>query len=242
MKVTTSGTNARPPRARILLVEDDEPLAELLEAALRHEGYDIVTMSSGRECLSVGPDPECDLLILDVTLPDLDGFEVCGRLRRAGCELPVIFLTARDSRADLRTGFAQGCDDYLTKPFSLEELTLRIAAVLRRSRRTGSEDRALRFADLVLDDRAHLVTRGGTEVVLSPTEYRVLRYLLHRSGQVLSKAQIIEAVWGHADGGRGDGNMVEVHISQLRRKIDAHGPALIHTVRGFGYVLRVEGD
>ncbi|MBN0048900.1 response regulator transcription factor [Streptomyces actuosus] len=241
MTVTTSGANARRPRARILLVEDDEPMAELLEASLRHEGYDAVTLSSGRECLSGGLAPDCDLLILDVTLPDLDGFEVCGRLRSAGCELPVIFLTARDSRADLRTGFARGCDDYLTKPFSLEELTLRIAAVLRRSGRTDRVDRLLQISDLVLDDRAHRVTRGGREVVLSPTEYRILRYLLRGLGQVLSKAQIIEAVWGHAEPGRGDGNLVEAHISQLRRKVDAHGPALIHTVRGFGYVLRSEG-
>jgi len=213
-------------------------MAELLEASLRHEGYDTDTVGSGRECLSVGPAPDCDLLILDVTLPDLDGFEVCGRLRSAGCELPVIFLTARDSRADLRTGFARGCDDYLTKPFSLEELNLRIAAVLRRSGRTEQMGQPLQTGDLVLDDRAHRVTRGGREVVLSPTEYRILRYLLQRRGQVLSKAQIIEAVWGHAEVGRGDGNLVEAHISQLRRKVDAHGSALIHTVRGFGYVLR----
>ncbi|MFE1250251.1 response regulator transcription factor [Streptomyces sp. NPDC058735] len=238
MTVTTSGANARRTRARILLVEDDEPMAELLEAALRHEGYDTATVGSGRECLSVGPGPDCDLLILDVTLPDLDGFEVCGRLRSAGCELPVIFLTARDSRADLRTGFARGCDDYLTKPFSLEELTLRIAAVLRRSGRTGQVDRPLQISDLVLDDRAHRVSRGDREIVLSPTEYRILRHLLRARGQVLSKAQIIEAVWGHAEVGRGDGNLVEAHISQLRRKVDARGPALIHTVRGFGYVLR----
>ncbi|MGW3136877.1 response regulator transcription factor [Streptomyces sp. NPDC001139] len=240
MTVTTSGTNARRPRARILLVEDDEPMAELLEASLRHEGYDTVTIGSGRECLSAGVAPDCDLLLLDVTLPDLDGFEVCGRLRSAGCELPVIFLTARDSRADLRTGFARGCDDYLTKPFSLEELTLRIAAVLRRSGRTGQVDRPLQISDLVLDDRAHRVTRGSQEVVLSPTEYRILRYLLEARGQVLSKAQIIEAVWGHAEAGRGDGNLVEAHISQLRRKLDVQGPDLIHTVRGFGYVLRSE--
>ncbi|MGW1588059.1 response regulator transcription factor [Streptomyces sp. NPDC002386] len=240
MTATTSGANARQPRNRILLVEDDEPMAELLEASLRHEGYDTVTVSSGRDCLSAGPTPDCDLLILDVTLPDLDGFEVCGRLRSAGCELPVIFLTARDSRADLRMGFARGCDDYLTKPFSLEELTLRIAAVLRRSGRTDRADRPLRITDLVLDDRAHRVTRGGREVVLSPTEYRILRYLLQGRGQVLSKAQIIEAVWGQAEAGRGDGNLVEAHISQLRRKVDAQGPTLIHTVRGFGYVLRSE--
>ncbi|QHY94917.1 Response regulator MprA [Streptomyces sp. S4.7] len=216
-------------------------MAELLEASLRYEGYDTATLSSGRDCLSDGPTPECDLLILDVTLPDLDGFEVCGRLRSAGCELPVIFLTARDGRADLRTGFARGCDDYLTKPFSLEELTLRIAAVLRRSGRTDRADRLWQIGDLVLDDRAHRVTRGGREIVLSPTEYRILCYLLQELGQVLSKAQIIEAVWGHVEPGRGDGNLVEVHISQLRRKVDAHGPALIHTVRGFGYVLRSEG-
>ncbi|MFR9796118.1 response regulator transcription factor [Streptomyces sp. MS06] len=240
MTVTTPGTNARRPRARILLVEDDEPMAELLEASLRHEGYDTVSVSSGRDCLSAGPALDCDLLILDVTLPDLDGFEVCGRLRSAGCELPVIFLTARDSRADLRTGFDRGCDDYLTKPFSLEELTLRIAAVLRRSGRTDQADGPLQITDLVLDDRAHQVTRAGREVVLSPTEYRILRYLLQGRGQVLSKAQIIEAVWGHAEAGRGDGNLVEAHISQLRRKVDAHGPSLIHTVRGFGYVLRSE--
>ncbi|MEU2157467.1 response regulator transcription factor [Streptomyces sp. NPDC019396] len=158
-----------------------------------------------------------------------------------GCELPVIFLTARDSRTDLRTGFAQGCDDYLTKPFSLEELTLRIAAVLRRSGRSGPVDRPLLLADLALDDRAHRVTRGGREIVLSPTEYRLLRHLLRWSGRVLSKAQLVEAVWGHADAGRGDGDLVEVHISQLRRKIEADGPALIHTVRGFGYVLRSDG-
>jgi two-component system OmpR family response regulator len=227
--------------ARLLVVDDEEALLDLLGDALRFAGYDVRTARSGFEALRAAADDRPDLLVLDVNLPDLDGFEVCQRLRRDGEDVPVVFLTARDDPSDLRTGFTRGGDDYVTKPFSLEELNFRIQAVLRRTLRARAETGdVLRCADLEMDLGAHRVRRGGEEVELSPTEFRLLRYLLLNRGQVLSKPQILDHVWQYDFDG--DASVVETYISYLRKKLDQREPRLIHTVRGFGYTVREPGE
>ncbi len=220
---------------RLLLVDDEVNLRSMLEAALRHSGFEVHAVDSGRAALeAVGP-LEPDLVVLDVMLPDVDGFAVCQRWRQEGRRTPVVFLTARDGTDDKVRGLTTGGDDYLVKPFSLEELVARIQAVLRRTG-TGRVDAVMQCADLVLDDDAHRVTRAGEDVSLSPTEYNLLHFLLANQGRVLSKAQILDHVW-HYDFG-GDGGVVETYIGYLRRKVDAAEPRLIHTIRGVGYVLR----
>jgi two-component system OmpR family response regulator len=227
--------------ARLLVVDDEEALLDLLGDALRFAGYDVRTARSGFEALRAAADDRPDLLVLDVNLPDLDGFEVCQRLRRDGEDVPVVFLTARDDPSDLRTGFTRGGDDYVTKPFSLEELNFRIQAVLRRTLRARTErGDVLRCADLEMDLGAHRVRRAGEEVELSPTEFRLLRYLLLNRGQVLSKPQILDHVWQYDFDG--DASVVETYISYLRKKLDQREPRLIHTVRGFGYTVREPGE
>jgi two-component system, OmpR family, response regulator len=223
------------PGERLLLVDDEDNLRVMLEAALRHSGFDVHPAANGREALELAASAEHDLVVLDVMMPDIDGFEVCRRLRADGVRTPVLFLTARDATEDKVRGLTLGGDDYLVKPFSLEELVARIHAILRRagSVRTGS---VLSCADLVLDEEAHMVTRAGAEASLSPTEYKLLRYLLTNQGRVLSKAQILDHVWQYDFGG--DGGVVETYIGYLRRKIDAVEPRLIHTLRGVGYSLR----
>jgi two-component system OmpR family response regulator len=223
--------------ARLLVVDDEDALLDLLGDALRFAGYDVHLARSGFEALKTAADVDPQLVLLDVNLPDLDGFEVCQRLRRDGAEVPVIFLTARDDPADLRNGFTRGGDDYVTKPFSLEELNFRIQAILRRTAPPAarSED-VLAGADLRMDAAAHRVTRGDDEIDLSPTEFRLLRYLLLNPGRVLSKAQILDHVWQYDFGG--DGSVVETYISYLRKKVDTGEPRLIKTVRGFGYTIR----
>jgi two-component system OmpR family response regulator len=234
-------TRADGSPARLLVVDDEEALVDLLGDALRFAGYEVHVARTGFDALKVAADVRPDLLVLDVNLPDLDGFEVCHRLRRDGEQAPVIFLTARDDPSDLRTGFTRGGDDYVTKPFSLEELNFRIQAVLRRSLRARApEGEVLRCADLTMDVDAHRVTRAGTEVDLSPTEFRLLRYLLVNSGRVLSKTQILDHVWQYDFDG--DGSVVESYISYLRKKLDQVEPRIIHTVRGFGYTLREPQD
>ncbi len=221
----------------VLLVDDEDNLRSMLEAALRHSGFEVESVGTGREALDAAGRVRPALIVLDVMLPDLDGFEVCRRLRAAGDRTPVLFLTARDSTQDKVRGLTLGGDDYLIKPFSLEELVARIDAVLRRATdgqgRSGSE---LTCMDLTMDDDAHLVTKAGVEVSLSPTEYNLLRYLLTNQGRVLSKAQILDHVWQYDFGG--DGGVVETYIGYLRRKLDRSEPKLIHTVRGVGYTLR----
>jgi two-component system OmpR family response regulator len=220
---------------RLLLVDDEDNLRSMLEAALRHVGFEVHPASTGREALDAAAAVRPDLIVLDVMLPDLDGFEVCNRLRTDGSRTPVLFLTARDATEDKVRGLTLGGDDYLVKPFSLDELVARIHAVLRR---TGAAraDSAVTVADLELDDDAHRVVRAGDEVSLSPTEYKLLRYLMLNSGRVLSKAQILDHVWQYDFGG--DGGVVETYIGYLRRKVDQVDPKLIHTIRGVGYVLR----
>ena len=225
-------------RPRLLLVDDEDNLRVMLQAALRHSGYDVESAATGRDALEAVAAVQPDLIVLDVMLPDLDGFEVCRRLRSEGRRTPVVFLTARDATEDKVRGLTLGGDDYLVKPFSLEELVARIDAVLRRlgADTAGS---VLNCGDLVLDVDAHRVTRGGVEISLSPTEFNLLRYLLANQGRVLSKAQILDHVWDYDFGG--DGGVVETYIGYLRRKVDVSGPRMIHTIRGVGYTLRVPG-
>ena len=223
--------------ARLLVVDDEESITALLETALRFMGHDVVVAATGAQALDAVMRHELDLIVLDVNLPDLDGFEVCRRIRRDGHDLPVIFLTARDADDDVRAGFTGGGDDYLKKPFSLEELTLRIGALLRRSGRDARPvSQRLQVGAIVLDEDAHRVWLDEEEVELSPTEYRLLHYLMLNAGRVVSKNQILERVWDYEFDG--DGRVVEVYISYLRKKLERAGePAVIRTVRGFGYSL-----
>jgi two-component system OmpR family response regulator len=220
----------------LLIVDDEDNLRSMLVAALRHHGFEVSSAATGRDALTEVAAVAPDLVVLDVMLPDLDGFEVCRRLRAEGNHTPVLFLTARDTTEDLVRGLTLGGDDYMQKPFSLEELVARATAVLRRTGATKQSGTVLTCEDLVLDDDAHRVTRGADEVSLSPTEYNLLRFLLVNQGRVLSKAQILDHVW-HYDFG-GDGGVVETYIGYLRRKVDAGDRKLITTVRGIGYVLR----
>ena len=221
-----------------LLVVDDEPfLRDAVAASLRFLGFEVSTAESGAGALRLARDRPFDLIVLDVMLPDGDGFEVVRRLRADGSRVPVIFLTARDEVPARVRGFDVGGDDYVTKPFSLEELLGRIRAVLKRTRPDAPRAR-LRVADLELDEDAHEVRRDGAVVALTPTEYRLLRFLMVNAGRVVSKSQILDHVWGH-DAPARDGNVVAPCVSYLRRKVDQGQPKLIHTVRGFGYVLRI---
>jgi two-component system OmpR family response regulator len=223
---------------RLLVVDDEPTILELLSGSLRLAGFEVVTAVSGAEAVSAAASSRPDLVLLDVMMPDGDGFEALRRIRSGGFEVPVIFLTARDEVPDRVKGFDLGGDDYVTKPFSLEELLGRIRAVLRRTRPDAPGSRLLRVADLELDSGAHEVRRDGAVVALTPTEYRLLEFLMENAGRVVSKAQILDHVWGHDDPDR-DGNVVEPAVSYLRRKVDQGQPRLIHTVRGFGYVLRI---
>lgn len=227
---------ATQTEARLLVVEDDPNILELLSASLRFAGFDVATAISGSAALSAAKEHRPDLVVLDIMLPDLDGFEVIRLLREGGTRTPVVFLTARDATDDKIRGLTLGGDDYVTKPFSLEELTARIRAVLRRSTSGEQAPARLTFADLELDEEAHEVHRAGQRVQLSPTEFKLLRYLMLNANRVLSKAQILDHVWNYDF--RGDDNIVESYISYLRRKVDNTQPRLIHTLRGVGYVLR----
>jgi two-component system, OmpR family, response regulator len=222
--------------ARLLVVDDEATILELLSGSLRLAGFEVMTASSGAEAVRAAASGRPDLVLLDVMMPDGDGFEALRRIRSAGGEVPVIFLTARDEVPDRVEGFAVGADDYVTKPFSLDELLGRIRAVLKRTRPDAPGSR-LRVADLELDEDAHEVTRAGMPVELTPTEYRLLRFLLVNAGRVVSKGQILNQVWEYAPDR--DGSVVEPAVSYLRRKVDQGQPRLIHTVRGFGYVLRI---
>ncbi len=220
----------------LLVVDDEDNLRSMLVAALRHNGFEVSSAATGREGLTAVGEMQPDLVVLDVMLPDLDGFEVCRRLRAGGDQTPILFLTARDSTADKVLGLTTGGDDYLHKPFSLEELVARIGAVLRRTGHAPEDGNVMSCEDLVMDEDAHLVTRAGQEVALSPTEYNLLHYLLLNKGKVVSKAQILDRVWQYDFGG--DGGVVETYVGYLRRKIDTVEPRLLHTVRGVGYSLR----
>jgi Response regulators consisting of a CheY-like receiver domain and a winged-helix DNA-binding domain len=221
---------------RLLLVDDEENLRSMLAAALAHSGFEVTTAANGRDALTLTKEILPDLILLDVMMPDLDGFEVCRRLRADYVKVPIIFLTARDETSDKVRGLTTGGDDYLVKPFALDELVARVQAVLRRSGVANSEV-VLRCEDLELDDDAHRVTRAGVEIPLSPTEFNLLRFLLANQGRVLSRAQILDHVWQYDFGG--DGRIVETYIAYLRKKIETGDVRLIQTVRGVGYTLRV---
>ncbi|GAA1093148.1 MULTISPECIES: response regulator transcription factor [Streptomyces violaceusniger group] len=225
---------------RLLVVEDEPTLRELLSASLRLAGFAVVAVATGEQALAAVRERRPDLIVLDVMLPDIDGFEVVHRLRgqhplTAAGHPPVLFLTARDAPEDRISGLRAGGDDYVTKPFNLEELVLRIRAILRRVSGRQSDGRLV-VGDLELDPDSHQVTRGGQPVRLSPTEFSLLRVLMENAGQVLSKSQLLELVWQYDFGG--DDSIVASYVSYLRRKVDLGEPKLIHTVRGTGYVLR----
>ena len=226
--------------ARLLVVDDEPNILELLSASLRFAGFDVVTATNGEDALAQAGATSPDLVVLDVMMPGLNGFDVARALRRGGNRVPVVFLTAKDSTEDRVEGLTIGGDDYVTKPFSLEEVVARIRAVLRRTSGTSASSvpptARLTYDDLVLDDDTHQVWKADAEVDLSPTEFKLLRYLLQNPGRVLSKRQILEHVWQYDFGG--DGNVVESYVSYLRRKVDTGEPRLLHTVRGVGYVLR----
>jgi len=223
--------------ARVLVVDDEENITFLLSSALRHFGFAVDVAGDGRTALQAARAGGHDLILLDVMLPDLDGFEVCRRLRADGSRTPVLFLTAKDGTEDTVRGLTLGGDDYVTKPFSLEEVVARIQALLRRA---GHDSGAsiLALADLEMDDDAHQVRRAGQRVELSLTEYKLLRYLLANAGRVVSKSQILDHVWEYDFGG--NATVVETYVSYLRKKIDTVDPPLLQTVRGVGYTLRVE--
>ena len=231
-----------PPEARLLVVDDEPNILELLSVSLRFAGFEVATATNGVDALNqvraFGP----DLLVLDVMMPGLDGFAVASTLRGRGDQVPVLFLTAKDATEDRVQGLTLGGDDYVTKPFSLEEVVARIRSVLRRTSgpapasAQAPTSARLAYGDLVLDDDTHEVWEGDREVELSPTEFNLLRYFLQNPGRVLSKRQILEHVWNYDFGG--DGNVVESYVSYLRKKVDLSQPRMLHTVRGVGYVLR----
>jgi len=222
----------RPPR--VLVVDDEDFITDVVSSALTFEGFAAEEATTVAEALARARASQFDCIVLDVMLPDGDGFEVCRRLRQEEIATPVLFLTARDESADKLTGLSLG-DDYVTKPFSVEELVARIRAVLRRTG-TAADDGRLRVADLVVDIGCRTVRRGGDPVDLTPTEFNLLAYLAANPRRVLSKVQILEKVW--SEGFEGESNIVEIYISYLRKKIDCFPPPLIHTVRGVGYTMR----
>lgn len=236
MSSTAEPRTSPGQETRVLVVDDDPNITDLVATTLRYEGFEVNTVDSGRDAITMVETFAPDLIVLDVMLPDLEGFAVQRRLADSGRRTPVLFLTARDATEDKVRGLSIG-DDYLTKPFSLEELVARIRAILRRTQGAATQDERLRFADLEMDAATHEVRRGGNAIELTATEFKLLRYLLNNPRRVLSKSQIVNSVWNYDFGG--DPSVVETYISYLRRKLDAVGPRLIHTVRGVGYVLRL---
>jgi len=224
---------------RILVVDDESSISELIATSLKFVGFDVRTAATGSQALQIAQEFKPHALILDVMLPDQNGFEVCRQIRSEGQKVGVLFLTAKDSVEDKIAGLTIGGDDYVTKPFSLEELVARLRALLRRTGVTEieSDEEKIRFADLELDEATHEVRRAGNLIDLSPTEFLLLRYLMINADRVVSKSQILDHVWQYDF--RGDMGIVETYVSYLRKKIDIYEPALIHTVRGVGYRLRL---
>src|SRR5947209_1329553 len=242
VSATSSSSHAlgpSKPEARLLVVDDEPNIRELLSASLRYAGFEVATAADGQQALAVAAEFRPDLLVLDVMMPGLDGFGVVRRLRQNGRHTPVLFLTARDAADDKVPGLTLGRDDYVTKPFSLDEVLARIRAVLRRSQgaQRAAEAPRLTFADIELDEEPHEVLKAGQLISLSPTEFKLLRYLMANAGRVLSKAQILDHVWNYDF--NGEANVVESYISYLRRKVDTTEPRLLHTIRGVGYTLRL---
>jgi two-component system OmpR family response regulator len=224
---------------RILAVDDEANITDLIATVLRYQGFTVETAATGRDALAAVARFRPHLVILDVMLPDIDGFEVHRRLTAEQRQVPVLFLTARDATEDKVRGLTMGGDDYVTKPFSLEELVARVRAVLRRANGASAAEAGsqLTFADLELDEETREVWRGGRAIDLTPTEFNLLRYLMMNPRRVVSKAQILDHVWNYDFGG--DSNVVETYISYLRKKVDVEGPPLIHTIRGAGYSVRL---
>ena len=221
---------------RILVVDDEPNIADVVSMALRFQGFIVETAATGAEAIAAVGAFRPHLIVLDIMLPDMEGFDVAQRLGAQRARVPIIFLTARDATDDKIRGLTLGGDDYVTKPFSLEELVARIRAILRRSGLAEPESSRLTFEDIELDEDAHEVTRSGQNVELTATEYRLLRYLMLNPRRVLTRAQLLEHVWEYDFGG--DARVLETYVSYLRKKLDKHGPPLIHTVRGVGYALR----
>jgi two-component system OmpR family response regulator len=230
--MTDSGTDLH----RILVVDDEPNIADVVSMALRFQGFEVETAGTGTDAISAVTSFRPHLIVLDIMLPDMEGFDVAQRLGAQRARVPIIFLTARDATDDKIRGLTLGGDDYVTKPFSLEELVARIRAILRRSGLAEPESSRLTFEDLELDEDAHEVTRSGNHVDLTATEYRLLRYLMLNPRRVLTRSQLLEHVWEYDFGG--DARVLETYVSYLRKKLDKHGPPLIHTVRGVGYALR----
>jgi two-component system OmpR family response regulator len=223
---------------RVLVVDDEPTLTDLLQMALRYEGWEVKTASDGRKALALAREFRPDAIVLDMMLPDIDGMQVLARVRQDGQQTAVLFLTAKDSLEDRINGLTAGGDDYVTKPFSLEELVARLRGLIRRSMLTASEeeDPRLVVGDLVLDEDSHEVSRDGEQIDLTATEFELLRYLMRNPRRVLSKTQILDRVWNYDFGGKS--SVVEIYISYLRRKLDAGRKPMIHTVRGAGYMLK----
>ena len=239
-KTATAPTNAATSQtSRILVVDDESNISELIATSLRFVGFEVRTAASGSQALAIAEEFKPHALILDVMLPDQNGFDVCRQLRQDGHNVGVLFLTAKDTVEDKIQGLTIGGDDYVTKPFSLEELVARLRALLRRIGVVESDidEEKIRFADLELDEATHEVRRAGNLIELSPTEFLLLRYLMINADRVVSKSQILDHVWQYDF--RGDAGIVETYVSYLRKKIDIYEPALIHTVRGVGYRMRI---
>ncbi|WP_297342949.1 response regulator transcription factor [Amnibacterium sp.] len=223
---------------RVLVVDDEPTLTDLLQMALRYEGWEVRTASDGRHALALAREFRPDAIVLDMMLPDIDGMQVLARVRQDGQQTAVLFLTAKDSLEDRINGLTAGGDDYVTKTFSLEELVARLRGLIRRSMLVANdeEDPRLLVGDLVLDEDSHEVSRAGDAIELTATEFELLRYLMRNPRRVLSKTQILDRVWNYDFGGKS--SVVEIYISYLRRKIDAGRKPMIHTVRGAGYMLK----
>lgn len=228
----------REPEARILVVDDEPMIVELLSVSLRYQGFEVATAGSGTAGLDRAKVFRPDALIVDVMMPGMDGFGLLRRLRADGIDAPVLFLTARDDIEDKITGLTLGADDYVTKPFSLEEVVARLRVILRRAGHGVPEEKSsrIRFADIELDDDTHEVWKAGEAVALSPTEFTLLRYFMVNAGTVLSKPRILDHVWRYDFGG--EVGVVETYVSYLRKKVDTGPERLIHTLRGVGYVMR----
>jgi len=231
-------TRADGSPVRALVVDDEATLTDLLQMALRYEGWEIRTAGDGRTAIQTAREFKPDVIVLDIMLPDIDGLTVLSRLRADGHEIPVLFLTAKDSLDDRIAGLTAGGDDYVTKPFSLEELVARLRGLIRRSTLTVTDDNdpEISVGDLVLNEDSHEVHRGGDPIELTATEFELLRFLMRNPRRVLSKAQILDRVWSYDFGGRS--SVVEIYVSYLRKKVDAGRPQMIHTVRGSGYILK----
>jgi two-component system OmpR family response regulator len=232
----SASTDTTTATHRVLVVDDEPNIADVISMALRYQGFDVHTAGDGAAALRAVQEFRPELIVLDIMLPDMEGFEVARRLGADRSHVPIIFLTARDATEDKIRGLTSGGDDYVTKPFSLEELVARIRTVLRRSGMAEPESSRLVFEDLELDEDTREVTRSGELVELTATEYRLLRYLMLNPRRVLTRAQILDNVWEYDFGG--DARVLETYVSYLRKKIDLHGPSLIHTARGVGYALR----